>query len=487
VVRILTTLPSRLVVHFPEGDVSFPQGNTQDGSNTYLLVLSGTGTFITSQGDILTAAHVVDPPKDQEVTQAIHSEAATEVASYINQRNNAGPQVTTEQVTQQLNNDQLRSDVDFGTAVSEVFFSTDYTGPLSATHFRDVPAEIHRTVDKIKKISPLDEKDTAIIHVPLSDTPSVQLGDSSSVQQQDALTIIGFPGNGDVSNRPTDLFTSSVNKINVSSIKTTDNGAPLIQVGGNVEQGDSGGPALDGNGTVVGIVSFAKASASNTPGGTSFLQASNSAGEMIKELRLDTTPGSFQKLWNEAFIAYSANTSGHWHTAQQKFEQLARRYPQFKAVRPYLDYSREQAKKELTTQSIQQQPESASTPAPTSAPGSMPAIVLTASTILVLLLVGGLLFGVTVRQRKKRSAPAARFAPQMAPPLLMSEDDSLAAFGAPAKASPGLSGLSNTLAPTFSMQPVWLCGHMNRPNARFCSICGEAAPQLPARHRIVEQ
>src|SRR5439155_4557399 len=115
----------------------------------------------------------------------------------------------------------------------------------------------------------------------------VQLGDSSSVQQQDNLTIIGFPGNGDIAgNNATDLLTPSVNKVFVSSIKTSDTGAPLIQVGGNVEHGDSGGPALDNHGTIVGIVSFG----ANGPGSTSFLHASNSAHTLVQDMGLNTSP-----------------------------------------------------------------------------------------------------------------------------------------------------------------------------------------------------
>src|SRR2546430_4621290 len=146
--------------------------------------------------------------------------------------------------------------------------------------------------------SSINEKDVSIVHVSLNDMPSVQLGDSTNVQQQDELTIIGFPGNGDVSNKPTDLLTSSINKISVSSIKTTDSGAEVIQVGGNVEHGDSGGPALDNSGAVVGIVSFGLSS-SDSPGGTSFLQASDSARGLVQSLHLDTTPGAFQKARSE--------------------------------------------------------------------------------------------------------------------------------------------------------------------------------------------
>src|SRR5205823_10344973 len=140
----------------------------------------------------------------------------------------------------------------------------------------------------------------AIVHVNMNDMPIVQLGDSGNVQQQDHLTIIGFPCNGDVGSSPTDLLTPSVNDIIVSSIKTTDSGAEVIQVGGNVEHGDSGGPALDSVGTVVGTVSFGLSS-SDSPGGTSFLQASDSARGLVQSLHLDTTPGAFQKAWNQAF------------------------------------------------------------------------------------------------------------------------------------------------------------------------------------------
>src|SRR5204863_6161400 len=143
----------------------------------------------------------------------------------------------------------------------------------------------------------------AIIHVNMNDMPSVLLGDSTSVQTQDNLRIIGFPGNGDVSNNPSDLLTLSVNNVFVSSIKTTDAGAQVIQVGGNVEHGDSGGPALDSNGAVVGIVSFGLVN-SGSPGGTSFLQASSSARDLVQSLNLNTAPGAFQQAWSKAMTDY---------------------------------------------------------------------------------------------------------------------------------------------------------------------------------------
>jgi S1-C subfamily serine protease len=319
VVRIITMLNGQLIVHFAaptNSVVTFPQG-----SSGYQLAFSGSGTFITASGEILTADHVVNPPQ-QDLDQFLQQQAAQDVATYMNQVLKANPPVTTDQVTAQLASGQLRSNTQYSAPQSRVYLSTAYTGPLNVTDIQNVPSNLYAPVDRIEKQSAFNDKDVAIIHVSnMNDMAMVQLGDSTSVQQQDNLTIIGFPGNGDIAgNSATDLLTPSVNKVFVSSIKTTNSGASVIQVGGNVEHGDSGGPALDNQGAIVGIVSFGAASGQ---GNTSFLQASSSASALVQSLGLHTTPGPFQKAWNQAFTDYSSTTPGHWHKAQVEFEQIA--------------------------------------------------------------------------------------------------------------------------------------------------------------------
>jgi len=497
VVRIITTLNGHLTVQQNGKDSTFPQtggtastpttnSTTTGNSNGYQVQLSGSGTFISSKGDILTADHVVNPPKDQALLQEFYLKAAPDIASAMSQ---SGTQVTADQVNQQLSSGTLKSTLTIDSTSSEVFLSTDYSGPLNITSFNALPASLHATVDKIEKESASDQKDVAIIHAPFTDTPSVQLDDSSTVQPLDELTIIGFPGNGDVNpTNPGDLFTSSINKISVSSIKTTSSGAPVIQVGGNVEHGDSGGPALDKSGAVVGIVSFGLATpgSSNTggSGGTSFLQASNSAREMIQSLNLDITPGIFQKSWNQAFSDYAANTPGHWHKAQQEFQQLSTAYPQFKAVTPYLTYTQQQASTEVATTS---QPTQAKSPAkspqsPAASPlVSIPQIVWIVGGVAVLLLLVIALFAVSVRRRGKSTQQGKPEKKQEAPQPGTQSASSSVASASPASASPASTPPVSTPSGTFTTLRVWPCGHMNRPNARFCSICGELAPQQPTR------
>ena len=493
VVRIFTSLGGHLTVHFSATqNVSFPQGG-----GAYPVTLSGSGTFISARGDILTADHVVNPPHDQQINQFLDTEAAPDVANYINQNLKPSSPTTKDQVAQELISGQLPSDTNYDRPISQVFLSTDFTGPLSAPDLSSVPAQFQAAVDRIELESSFNQKDVAIIHVNMNDMASVQLGDSSSVQQQDTLTILGFPGNGDVSDKPTNLLTLSVNQIFVSSIKTTDQGAQVIQVGGNVEHGDSGGPALNNQGSIVGIVSFGSAG----QGSTSFLQASNSARGLVQSLHLDTRPGPFQKAWDQAFSDYAASTPGHWHKAQLELGQIAAKYPSFKAISPYLAYAQAQAKNEHGTQ-----PQST----PSTSPGSqlqgnnftLYAIAIGGAVVVIAL--AAALFAVTLRRRRQRGpalpagirpaqAPLPTTIPQqgqnrpVVPPQripLSQQNDGMAAFGAPSTSSPGApvatAGASGGLRP-------WPCGHMNRSNARYCSICGEPAPPPPTITRRAEQ
>ncbi|GCE04844.1 trypsin-like peptidase domain-containing protein [Dictyobacter aurantiacus] len=487
VVRIITAIPAQLSVHVSSSkDVTFPQ----QSNGTYEIDLSGTGTFISSHGDILTADHVVSPPKNQELSSALYTRAAQDIANYLNTNQKGATSLTSDQVVQQLNSGQLKSTPTYQSPSSSVFLSTAYTGQTNAPDFKSLPTGVGVNADRIEKESPFDQQDTAIIHVPLTDTLSVPLSDSTNVHPQDKLTIIGFPGNADVSKAPDSLLTSSLNQIYVSSLKTNDKGAPLIQVGGNVEQGDSGGPALDNNGNIVGIVSFGRINTTGAQNGTSFLQASSSAQNMIKALNLDTKPGKQQTQWSQAFNTYAATSSGHWSQSQQDFANLQKTYPTFKAIQPFQTYAQQQAKNEHVVPTKTP----TSTPVHTTSKTSVTwqAIALTVISVLVLLLLMGVLFMTALRMRpkgrQKKGAAAAPKQSAMASTTAAadkSQPDPVSNPGTTPASTPASNG-SSPSRPAAGAQPVgqntlslkaWPCGHMNRPNARFCSICGEPAPE----------
>ncbi|HEY3991702.1 MAG TPA: trypsin-like peptidase domain-containing protein [Ktedonobacteraceae bacterium] len=413
VVRILTQVNAQLTVTINGKGVTFPL-TPQQGVNGYPLLLTGTGSFISAHGDVLTADHVINPVQDDKASmdQFLDQTAAPDIANDINQH--AQQRVTADQVQQELASGQLPSTPIYQKPQSQVVLSTDFSGPITATSLQNLPTSQFANVDQIKASSSFNNFDTAIIHVSgMDNMPMLQLGDSSAVQEQDQLSIIGFPGNGDVNTRPNDLFTSSINLINVSSIKTLPSGAPLIQVGGNVEQGDSGGPALDNNGHVVGIVSFGSISG----GSTSFLRASSSAKQMIQQAGIDTTPSPLQVMWSRAFTDYASNVPGHWHQSTREFQQIANQYPLFKAVTPFLQYATQQAQSEKQTQEAGT-PGTTGTATSTSSSststlaGLKPVyLIIGGLLVLVIIVFGGSIAIARSRKRKPAQPPLAGMPP----------------------------------------------------------------------------
>jgi S1-C subfamily serine protease len=314
----------------------------------YGIAFSGSGAFISANGDILTAGHVVDESQGSleagafEVLAPVIADlldanaACLHLAAPLTPDDVANGAVQSLQIPYQLTTTQ---------PVLHVFQSTNYTGPISVgssiTRLRDIIAAVPHPQAKVLAFSEFLKDDLAVIHVDLTDTPSIAIGDSNQVAPLDKLTVLGYPGNGDLDPElggdiPTNLFTLSINTMTVSALKQNADGAQLVQVGGNIEHGDSGGPALDATGNIVGVVSFSE---TDTPIGTFFFRASNSAQPLILQAGIDVKPGTFEQAWTQAFDDYAASYVGHWHKAATELEALASKYPNFAAVQPYMAYA----------------------------------------------------------------------------------------------------------------------------------------------------
>ena len=276
---------------------------------------TGSGTFISSHGDILTADHVVNPPKD-ELDIGLIQDLAPQIANDIQTK--CHQTLSPDQVYSIYANDPSLFSTSYPSPTTGAWLDTSYVGSYSGSSV----TSIQTYPVTIKAESPVDKNDVAIVHINLDDTPVVSVGDSGTVSPTDILTIIGYPGNGDLgttisSENPNNFLNESINNVTVSALKTdpSSNGA-LIQVGGDVENGDSGGPALNAQGQIVGVVSFF---IENTqPEGTSFLRATSNVTPLLSQATIDMTPGKFQTSWRQALTDYAGTDSGHWHTRDER-------------------------------------------------------------------------------------------------------------------------------------------------------------------------
>ncbi|HEV7127145.1 MAG TPA: serine protease [Ktedonobacterales bacterium] len=426
VVRIETEEHATLTLQLCTRAVNLPLSG-----GPYHLGLLGTGAFISAHGDILTADHVVDVP-DFEVAAF----AAQDIAAVLSNQTNFDPgcpgnlPVSASDVASGAVNFSYTAHVSGVRTLA--WMSTGYSGPLAATTLSNVARQ-----DATKTVaSSYNNDDLAVLHVNMDDTPSVRLDDSAVVAVQDQLTVIGFPGNGDVNNNATNLLTPSINQVMVNAIKTGDNGSALIQVGGNVEHGDSGAPVLDSAGHIVGVVSFG--GIADALGDTTFLRTSDSALNLLSGQSIDVAPGPFEQLWTKAFSDYAATYAGHWKAAAREMATLANRYPQFQALTPYLTYAQAAA----ATESV---------PSRSSGAPALPlAALLGAAGVLVLLAGLGVGLWLLVRSRRK-PAPAVATARMTG---MVGMTPYLPAPGYPVQPMPGQPLLSYpALPPTLLPQP----------------------------------
>ncbi len=271
----------------------------------------------------------------------------------------------------------------------------------------------------------------------------------------------------------------------------------------------------------------------------------------MQQLNLNTSPGAFQTAWSQAFNDYGATTAGHWHRAAQELQQLATTYPQFKGVNAYLAYAQQQAKTEKVTATPTTTPTPSPSSSSSFLSNNWPLLAGGVLVVLAIVFFGALIVRSRAKKpalaKSKQSygappnnsypypspvnqaAPPVRALPQTppqgqqaySPPPPNIARPSIP-YGAPSASqspvwpdpsasrppapawpasstpqqslprqsnsyAPGASGTSNTAGDRTQIAVHWPCGHMNIPGARFCSKCGEPAPQSPPPMRRYEQ
>ncbi|WP_035159084.1 S1C family serine protease, partial [Calothrix sp. 336/3] len=124
-------------------------------------------------------------------------------------------------------------------------------------------------------------KDVAILKVNLANTPAIPLADSDKVQIADTVTVVGYPAIIDYISwlDKKSLQEASFTKGMVSAHKTLSDGTAVIQINGTATSGNSGGPVINEQGEVIGIVTFGSRHSDNF----AFLFTSNTIREFLTQ------------------------------------------------------------------------------------------------------------------------------------------------------------------------------------------------------------
>jgi S1-C subfamily serine protease len=175
-------------------------------------------------------------------------------------------------------------------------------------------------------------KDMAILKIEANDLPTVRLAaNSTGLNLGEQLFIIGYPGvvlNNDFLSRKSALEASvTVGRVSGFKIDITDR--RVIQTDAAITWGNSGGPAFNQSGEVVGVATFI----SLTPEGDQAIQGFNflipveTVQEFARAISLTpTTDSPFTQKWGRAVDSYFA---GNFRRAVRDVEEAERIMPGF--------------------------------------------------------------------------------------------------------------------------------------------------------------
>jgi serine protease Do len=360
------------------GTIVFSPPGYQPLTYNVSAVSLGSGCFISSNGYIATNAHVVSSTKDGEEKQ--------KQALFVQM---------VHQLAKQLNKDPGSLDLNFIDRYSNLTSFNRYhhviipDGSAFPFEIKQYGAPTGESSDQ--------GKDVAIVKIEVKNAPILKMADSEAVKLQDHVTVIGYPGAADtfesgILDQKSSLE-ATINDGKISARKTSSSGAPILQTSTPATHGNSGGPVVNDNSEVVGLLTFRGDTVNGQEvSGFSFVVPSNTVMEYVKSAGASNEMGPTDKLYREGLESY---WNQYYSDAIPKFEQVKRLFPQHSEVDRLLQSS-QQAKSEGRDKS------------------GFP-FWLVAVIVIVLLLLGGIiiigLIVFLVSRRKKKAKASAGPAP----------------------------------------------------------------------------
>ena len=163
-------------------------------------------------------------------------------------------------------------------------------------------------------------KDVAIIKIDGKNLPTVALDNSDDVNVGDAMTVVGYPGEA-TNAAMAGLFSQqsalipTVTSGRISAVDKTDyRGTPVLQSETTINHGNSGGPAFDADGKVIGIATYTLNKSEGAVAGLNFFVPINTAMEFVRQAGADPERGPFDQMWHRALDAYAGQ---HWYQAHE--------------------------------------------------------------------------------------------------------------------------------------------------------------------------
>lgn len=337
--------------------------NTVISNKEYPFCLSATGTgfFVNPNGYIATNGHVVNIGPQTALLAAVTTGQFNDLlvdytAAYLQQSGLVVPRdQIVEKVKESLNTKeslyQLAGAIDRLRTTNLLSIQGDdykYFIQAGSTPIQITKSGVNTGKDILSArligfdyAEPTSEgfssSDVALLKVEGNNFPALPLGSLEDVTTGEELQIIGFPGIAGGNNSV--LLDSSANaeptitRGVVSALKKAKgNQKNLIQTDASINHGNSGGPALDSNGKVIGIATYGLMPEEGG-GNYNFLRDIGDLKDLMNKYNVDQNSGPTYQSWKNGLNNYWLS---YFKYAKTDFTKTKELYPIHPSVDKYL-------------------------------------------------------------------------------------------------------------------------------------------------------
>jgi len=302
-----------------------PKNETLTFNVSYITL--GSGFFISSNGYIGTNAHVVSTTHDGEdkAKETLFAQLINQVGHYYQKDPRQFDRNTINYIysRSRLNNYKIYHHVIIPDGSVFPFEIKAYGAPTGESNDQG--------------------KDVAIVKIEVKNAPVLIIGDSERIKLQDHVTVLGYPGAADTFNTGTldskSALEASITDGKLSAKKASSSGAPILQISAPATHGNSGGPCLNDDKQVVGLLTFRGDTVNGQEvSGFSFVVAANTVQEYVKTAGATNELGLIDKDYREGLDYYWKE---QYKNAIPKFEEVKRLFPQHSEVEKLLQSSQQ--------------------------------------------------------------------------------------------------------------------------------------------------
>ncbi|MDB5170657.1 MAG: hypothetical protein JWO35_351 [Candidatus Saccharibacteria bacterium] len=177
--------------------------------------------------------------------------------------------------------------------------------------------------------------DVALLKINVQNAPTIAISRGQVIQSQ-KLFLLGFPGDAD--NQLTDNRQLSVSTTEgvVSSIRQAAGGkGRLYQSDADASHGNSGGPAVAEDGTVIGLLTYRASGDAQGNAAKSYIRDITDFTDLAasRDVVINSTSAT-QQLWQKGLQLYGSN---HFSAALKNFNEVKASFPAHRLVDTYID------------------------------------------------------------------------------------------------------------------------------------------------------